>query len=391
MGREKNNAIITGAGAAWIKTRTGLALVRIAFQTFRNPVRSLRALRLLIQQRARLHGNKKDHKIVRSGNRYFWSIYTPGFPSDQFNAIIKREILRAFPSSANGSGIPLQTLILGLSSRCNYHCEHCFEAERLDEKEHLTREDLISVMEDAVSNGVRHLQFGGGEPMLRFDDMLQVMNQARGTMDFWISTSGFGFTRERAHELRKAGMTGAAISLDHWDKTSHDRFRGFPGAFELAMDAVRHCHDAGIIPNLTLCVTREMANEENLLTYLDLAREMRVPFVRFLEPRKAGNYAGKNILLRENEQRNVLHFYLKMNSQRSYRSYPIIQYPGYHQRKLGCFGAGNRYLYVNSRGEYQGCPFCDGSVGNIRDMNLQSAISLLQSKGCNLFRTNHEV
>ena len=144
-----------------------------------------------------------------------------------------------------------------------------------------------------------------------------------------------------------AGMTGATISLDHWNKDDHDRFRNFSGAFDFAVEAVENCNAAGIITNLTLCVTREMATEDNLIRYLEFARELQVPFVRFLEPRKVGNYAGKDVLLREKEQRIVLDFYLRMNSHRKYSSYPIIQYPGYHQRKLGCFGSGNRYLYIN--------------------------------------------
>ncbi len=391
MGKNRNKAIIAGAAATWVKARAGLTLLRIAFQTFKRPGRSLKALRMLLRQRSRLHGNSKDHKIVHSGGRYFWSIYSPGFPSEKFNSIIKREIQRAFPAYGDHSEIPLQTLILGISSRCNFHCEHCYEAPRISETEHLTEEELCIVMEDALSNGVRHMQIGGGEPLMRYEELKKIMERAGGKMDFWISTTGDGLTAEKAAELKKTGLTGATISLDHWDRAFHDRFRGTPGAFDLAVSAVRHCQDAGIIPNLTLCVTREMATPAHLIRYLDLARDLKVPFVRFLEPRRTGRYAGKDVLLREREQETVLQTYLKMNSERKYRSYPIIQYPGYHQRKLGCFGAGNRYLYINSRGDYQGCPFCEGSVGNIRTMDLRSAINLLQTRGCQLFRTNHEV
>jgi MoaA/NifB/PqqE/SkfB family radical SAM enzyme len=388
MGKGENKLLITGISAARIKWKAGIILVSISFSTFRNPVRALKAIRLLFNQRKRLHGNRKDHKIVKSGNRYFWSIYTPGFPSDRFNDVIRREIRRAL--SGTGTGIPLQTLILSISSRCDYKCEHCFEADKLNGKELLSLQDLSKVMKDAFQNKVRHIQFGGGEPMLRMEDMIRIMYQAHGTMDFWISTSGSGLTHEKATLLKKAGMTGATISLDHWNKDDHDRFRNFSGAFDSAVEAVENCNSAGIITNLTLCVTREMANQDNLIRYLKFARELRVPFVRFLEPRKVGNYAGKDVLLREKEQRVILDFYLRMNSERKYSSYPIIQYPGYHQRKLGCFGSGNRYMYINSRGDYQGCPFCPGTVGNIRQMNLQGAIALLQSRGCQLFKTNYE-
>jgi MoaA/NifB/PqqE/SkfB family radical SAM enzyme len=391
MARRRNNGIITGWPATWVKLRAGIRLLRISFRAYRNPFHSLSALRMLLRQRTRLHGNRKDHKIVRSGSLYYWSIYTPGFPSHAFDDIIRREIQRAFPGPVNGKMPSLQTLILAISSRCKYHCEHCFEATNMGTEEHLTVEELVKIMEDAVAKGIRHIQFGGGEPMMRFEEMIQIMKHFHDSMEYWISTSGYGFTLEKALEMKAAGMTGANISLDDYDRERHDRFRGAPGAFDLAIEAVHHCHRASIIPNLTLCVTRPMATRENLMKYLHLARELDVPFVRFLEPRKIGSYAGKDVLLRAGEQRTLLDLFRQVNSSRKFRSYPIVQYPGYHQRKIGCFGAGNRYLYINAKGDYQGCPFCEGSVGNFREMNLAQAIDLLQVRGCQLFKTNHEV
>jgi MoaA/NifB/PqqE/SkfB family radical SAM enzyme len=246
-------------------------------------------------------------------------------------------------------------------------------------------------MDDAVQNGVHHMQLGGGEPMLRYEEMISLIEQTKGTMDFWLSTSGYGLTADRAIGLKKAGMTGATISLDHWDQDLHNGFRHHPEAYDWALKAVKNCNDAGILTNLTLCVTRELANVSDLMKYMELARDLEVPFVRFLEARNAGNYASKDVLLRRYEQEVVRDFYLKMNSEKRYRSFPIIQYPGYHQRKLGCYGAGNRYLHIDARGDYHACPFCRGAVGNIREMSLQTAIALLQQKGCQLFQTNHHV
>ena len=389
MGRELSSRLITGLPALWIKLRAGISLLKISFQTFRNPYQAIKALNLLIRQRKRLHGNSRDHKIVKSGNLYYWSMYTPGFPSEGFKVVVQREIQRALQGKAKG--IPLQTMILSISSRCHYGCEHCYEGDNLNAKEHLSYNDLSNALENANQIGLRHIQLGGGEPMLRFDDMIGLIKQVNGKIEFWLSTSGYGLTQKYAKILKSAGLTGATISLDHWDKEQHNRFRHHTKAYDWALTAINNCNDAGIITNLTLCVTREMANEKDLMKYMEIAREYRVPFVRFLEARKAGNYAGKDILLRKQEQTTVLNFYLRLNSEKRYSSFPIIQYPGYHQRKLGCFGAGNRYLHIDTKGNYHGCPFCREAVGNIREMSLQEAIPLLQQKGCQLFHTNHHV
>ena len=372
--------------ARWIKLKAGVTLLKISVSTFRNPVTSIKALSLLLRQRKRLHGNKRDHKIVRSGNRYYWSIYTPGFPSAGFNAMIQQEIRRAFVPDTED--ILLQTLILSISSRCHYRCEHCYEGNNIEKWEHLSIADLSKVLREAIKLGIPHIQIGGGEPMLRFRDLVRLLELGKDHMDFWLSTSGYGLTREKAWDMKVAGLTGANISLDHWEAEIHNRFRKHPEAYRWVMEAVENCKAVGIIPNLTLCVTHGMAREEQLMRYMTLARNMEIPFVRFLETRKAGNYAGKDVLLTSQEQSTVVDFYLKMNGSAKYRSYPIIQYPGYHQRKVGCYGAGNRYIHIDSKGNYHSCPFCRGAVGNIREMDLQEGISLLREKGCQLFKTN---
>ena len=302
-----SSQLISGLPAIWVKLKAGKTLLRISLRTFKNPLEALQAMRMLLRQRKRIHGNKRDHKIVRSQDKYYWSIYTPGFPSNGFEAVIQREILKAFKKE---SDTPLlQTLIFSISSRCHYSCEHCFEGDNIQQKEHVTYEDLSRVMIDARQNGIRHMQIGGGEPMLRFEEMIGLMGQANGTMDFWLSTSGYGLSPEHARSLKKAGLTGATISLDHWNKEKHNSFRHHSEAYDWVIKAVKNCNDAGIITNLTLCVTREMANETDLTKYMELARKLEVPFVRFLEARKAGSSAHKDILLRGNEQATELDCY----------------------------------------------------------------------------------
>jgi len=386
MRKEKDNILVTGWPVMWIKLKAGLALMSISFSTLRNPGKSLRTLSRLLGQRKRIHGNRRDHKIVRSGNRYYWSIYTPGFPSTGFNRMIEQEIRRI--TAQDRSDIPLQTLILSISSRCHYQCQHCFEGKNLKGWEQLTISDLVKVLREAISMGIPHIQIGGGEPVLRFKDLIRLLKMGKDHMEFWLSTSGYGLTRDKAWDLKIAGLTGANISLDHWKEEKHNQFRNHPEAYRWALEAVENCKNVGILPCLTICITHDMAGEEQLMRYLTLARNLEVPFVRFLEARNVGNYEGKDVLLTDKEQQVIVDFIRKMNGSRRNRTYPIIQYSGYHQRKIGCFGAGNRYIHIDAAGNYHSCPFCRGVTGNIRDMNLKEGIRLLREVGCHLFTTN---
>jgi MoaA/NifB/PqqE/SkfB family radical SAM enzyme len=77
-----------------------------------------------------------------------------------------------------------------------------------------------------------------------------------------------------------------------------------------------------------------------------------------------------------------------VNSSGKLRNYPVLTYPGYHQRKTGCLGAGNRYFYIDSTGEIHACPFCQGSAGSAVTGQLEPALTLLREKGCREFIMN---
>jgi len=74
-----------------------------------------------------------------------------------------------------------------------------------------------------------------------------------------------------------------------------------------------------------------------------------------------------------------------MNYNKQYRKYPILCYHGYYQRKVGCFGAGNRSLYVDTDGDLQACPFCRTKTGSALSGELDRAIEDLMAAGCQRF------
>src|SRR5208337_2953454 len=49
-----------------------------------------------------------------------------------------------------------------------------------------------------------------------------------------------------AREIRDAGVRRVAISIDSADPAVHDRFRGVCGAWERAVQGIRHCVNAGV-------------------------------------------------------------------------------------------------------------------------------------------------
>lgn len=360
-----------------------LNFIIVLFLHLKNPVRTLNVFHKLRSLQKKFLGNNRIKKFSRVGGKYFWMMGAPHWPSRTLNDYLIIESRKILGKSDRFTG--LRTLFLAVTRKCPYTCEHCFEWDHLNGREVLSVENLMRIISYFQDRGVAQVQLTGGEPMMRYNDLIELLNSARKGTDFWLLTSGYQLTQKRAVELKSAGLTGVSISLDHHIPEVHDRFRGFTGAFDWVIEAVKNSHDARLAVCLSLCVTRDYVSQDNLFHYASLSRSLGVSFIQILEPMPVGHFAGKDVQLSDDQLEILDHFYLEMNFGSKYRSWPIVAFPGYHQRKIGCFGSGNRYLYINSIGELNACPFCHKNYGDIRNHSFEHAIQNMMSDGCQIF------
>jgi len=355
----------------------------------RSPLKSIRELQRLKKLRSTVHGNQRITKFVRSGKFYYWVTDFPGLPSTNLKKLIELEFARdeGYAGQKNKEITPQQTIIWGITNRCSLNCTHCYDWDNIDNKDHLSLEQLKLILKKIEEQGIRHVQLSGGEPLVRFDDMISILNEASERIDFWLLTSGFGLTDNKARALKKAGLIGANISLDHWDEGKHNQFRNNDKSYEWVMKAAENCRKAGILVSLSLCATREFTTEENLQKYGELAKDMGAHFIRILEARQVGRFSDKRVRLGKEQIELINNFTIQMNNNQEFREFPIVVFFGYHQRKLGCMGAGNRYLYIDANGDFHACPFCRGRKGNALVDSFNSSIEKLREEGCQAFKT----
>lgn len=363
-------------------------LATLFFHTLRsagNPLRALRWLSSILKKYRTVHGSEISSKMAKVDGKIFWRIGAPGFPSQALLRNWDNELARACDAPpATG----LRNVFFAITKKCPYRCEHCFEWDNLNQAETLSREGILAIVAKFQDYGAAQIIFTGGEPLLRIKDILAVLETARPDTDFWIISSGFSLTAEKARQLKAAGLTGLTVSLDHWQPEAHDRFRHYPGAFHIAMQAVEYAHTAGLVTAFSLCATREFCTRENMQHYLELARRCGVAFVQVLEPVAAGHFAGKDVLL-EPEHKEVLEsFYLRYNRDAAYRDYPVVDYQGYIQRRLGCFGAASRFLYVDPNGYAHRCPFCREPLAKVMEFRVGDIVGLVKEHGCVPFKSS---
>lgn len=378
---------ITGFRATVTRMRVHLFIVAEALKFFHYPVRAFREMKRLRALRGKVHGASMVRKYIKSGNRFFWNTDYCGFPSVNLKNMIRDEFVRNLKTD-NGISpqAHLQTLIWGITNRCPLSCSHCYEWDNIDDKDRLSLDDLMRILNIFKENGIRHIQFSGGEPLVRFHDLTELVREASLSMDCWLLTSGFGFTMEKAAALHKAGLIGAQISLDHWEEEKHNAFRNNSKSYAMATEAVKNCLKNGIMVSLSLCATRDFVTEENMMNYALKARELGAQFIRILEPRAVGNFSRQNVSLEQKQVELLSEFSIMMNNNPLYRDFPVIAFFGYHQRILGCFGAGNRYLYADPNGDIHACPFCRGKMGNLLEEPFGKIIEKVRLTGCHEFQ-----
>lgn len=365
--------------------KLGLKLdqVRIALKAYGQPLTAFRALHRLRGIETRYFGREGVRKMVAVNGRYRWRLYIPGWPGPAYRNFFAGELNRLAP--VRGKANRLANAFLAITKKCPMHCEHCFEWDALNKPDVLSLDDLRTMVGRFSDLGIGQIQLTGGEPMTRLDDMLEIIRTSPKDIEFWVLSSGALVTPANARRLKEAGLTGIVVSLDHFDRDAHNAFRGHPQAYDWALRAITSANDAGLVTALSLCATRSFISEANLMTYADLARHLGVSFIQVLEPRAEGHYAGKDVELHPEQIAILDTFFRKMNNDKAYADYPIVNYHGYVQHKYGCLLAGDRSIYVDTDGDMLACPFCRTKGGSALADDYKETLERIRNSGCHLF------
>jgi MoaA/NifB/PqqE/SkfB family radical SAM enzyme len=326
-------------------------------------------------------GGMQIGRLLFAGGKFYYNQHIPGFPSRTLVRNQLGELHRIRPLRARHNR--LRILFMNITNQCPFHCKHCFERENINKPDPLDTADYLRILANFTPGGIGQVHFSGGEPLLKYKRLAEVTRFLKGKSEVWIATTGLGLSLEKARALKKDGLTGASISVDHFEEALHNEFRGNPEAFKWAMEATRNSVKAGLLTGWALCATREFLTMENLYRYAELAASLGVHFIQLLEPIPVGAFQGQDVML-DNVRKGILEeFYMKYNSDKSLNGKPLITYHGYYIRRLGCMGNGNRYIAIDTSGNLQSCPFCrnDHKISALAD-GAEAIIERLQKEEC---------
>lgn len=180
--------------------------------------------------------------------------------------------------------------VLAVTYKCNSRCVMC-DIWKLKNSFELAQEEFLK-----LPASLRDINISGGEPFLRADlpQVIANLKFAAPRARMVISTNGFStdLIAGRMKEILAIKPDiGVAVSIDGIGEM-HDKMRGIPGGFVLAMATVKKLQAIGM-KNLRLAYTATDMNISHLSKVYNLSRELGIEFTHSYAQNSEFYFGGK--------------------------------------------------------------------------------------------------
>ncbi|MBO8128716.1 MAG: putative heme d1 biosynthesis radical SAM protein NirJ2 [Peptococcaceae bacterium] len=260
------------------------------------------------------------------------------------------------------------------TNACNLQCAHCYRDAGAQSAQELSTVEGKALIDEVAAAGFKIMIFSGGEPLMR-DDIYELIGYATSCgLRPVLGSNGTLITSEVARMLKDAGACAIGISLDSMDRAAHDSFRARNGAWEAAVQGMRHCREAGLPFQIHTTVMDWNYDEVEKLTDFAVEIGAMAHHIFFLVPTgRAVNIADSSLKAVQYEK--LLRRIMKKQEQVPIEVKPtcapqfmrIARQLGVATRfTRGCI-AGIAYCLINPLGGVQACAYLDEVVGNVRE------------------------
>lgn len=298
-----------------------------------------------------------------------------------------------------GKGLKARKLVpqivsFAITGACNLKCPHCHaNAKKTATSSELSMKEMINAINQMADLGTEALIFSGGEPLLKKN---VVLNLTEHCSDLGIIpamlTNGILLDYKTAIELKDAGMLAVGIPLDFASPQRHDEFRGLPGTFSRAVNAIKACLNADLkVVVTTMAMNSNFEEIPKLLHFLAKLGVENVVLYDFIATGR-GRGLVDAALSGEKWSKLLNYIYLVqlegdvfflvsggnplypgfiIEKQRSHETRPpdkLLRQFMVHS-KVGCHAA-LHYLSLRPNGDVYPCPFLQINAGNIREKSL---------------------
>ena len=294
-------------------------------------------------------------------------------------------------------------MTLGITSGCNFKCKHCGNNSKMKKKTDLTEEEIYIILDQMIEMNILKLNFTGGEPTTN-NNLIKYIKHVKGRIPrITMTSNGSLITKEKAKELKQAGLNMAKISIDGLS-SFHNYFRKHENAYEKAIEAIKNLKECGIEVRVQSTLTKD--NRENLLQLMWVLSRLGVSHQTIVPVCPIGR-AEKEMMLTSAEYKEfVIKMYeqvVKLSKKGSKTSFQIRPVFGARELfeglktsfetlslKYSCEALENT-IEIQPNGDVVPCSFLSIPIGNVRKNSIEEIWNSNKAEELRkLFKSNKE-
>lgn len=321
----------------------------------------------------RIYIDFTNFRITAINNQYLVHSFMPPFPGKAFD-----NCLKAWKNHQDA----LFNAHISVTNRCEYDCDFCSNYYKKGQE--MSLEQIQNLIKKLQGKNVSTLAFTGGDPLIR-KDLAQIIESVGENTTTYVFSSGKNFTKEKAIELKNAGLFGIAISFDSYKPEIHEESRNFKGAFDIALNAVEIAKESGFYVIAQIVISKK--NIDNIYEFLTFLKKLGVDEVRVLQLFSCGRIVGeKEDLLNEEELRKLKELHHEASRNKDLPKTTTLAFIE-SEDYFGCM-AGYNTLYVSANGDICPCDMTPISFGSVMNEEFELIWSRLKkvftapSTGC---------
>lgn len=301
----------------------------------------------------------RHNRVIRIAEGYKLQLYLPAYPSPAFFHALENKLLRTPPAPTS--------IVFSMTRACGYKCPHCYQKK--EQGKDIPEALLLETLQKVQETGVSFFNIEGGEPFLRFDRLLAMLQTLDQRAEVWVNSNGADVSREQLLALKQNGLTGIMVSVHSPDQTLHDAFTGIPHSFDAACQLIALCKKLDIAVAINSVLSEEEMTHGQLHVLMDLAKNLGAHFVQLIHPKPCGPWLEKTDNMQQSPEllKQVEAYHLHYNSSAT-AGYPSLAAQAFEERKkgVGCTAGAIDRFYITATGDMQPCEFLQLSFGNVQ-------------------------
>ena len=293
-------------------------------------------------------------------------------------------------------------VIWNITNRCNLLCDHCYmAADAHTDPNELSDEETLALVRQMGERKLPALFLSGGEPMMR-KNFWEILELARSyDIRVTVSTNCTLITRGAAKRLKANGIDWIATSL-YGPTDFHDAMVRVPGTRDRVVEAIKILREEGVGVAIKTAISQD--TWPHIYDLIAEAKALDVGLMYFCDLITAGRSEGEDDGRITAEQwRELADFVIEdlladeasgfkgmewdIGAMPSFIPYVAERFiergidvsNGLERLKtISACPVGKGHMNINSEGGIMPCQFAqDWTIGNVREMSLQDAVSEL--------------